>query len=60
MPGIESRAPERTDTSSGSSGSPRRAAGALLEPGDAVGDLLRQACGLGAAGAHERDARLRA
>ena len=35
-----------------------RAAGALLEAGDALGHLLRQAGRLGAARVHERDARL--
>ena len=34
MPGIEARAPERTDTSSGRSGSPKRAPIDALDPGE--------------------------
>ena len=47
MPGIESRAPERTETSSGSVGSPSRRPARCLEARDAVGDLLGQPGGLG-------------
>jgi hypothetical protein len=40
MPGIDSRAPERTETSSGSFGVAEPLAGPLLEPRQGGGDLL--------------------
>ena len=52
MPGIDSRAPERTETSSGSSSSPRRLAGALLQALERLGDLLGHPVGLGLALVH--------
>ena len=39
IPGIDTRAPERTETSSGSAASPKRLAGHRLDMGDALGDL---------------------
>ena len=42
MPGIEARAPERTETSSGRSGSPNLAPIASSMPASAVGDLRLQ------------------
>ena len=42
MPGIEARAPERTETSSGRSGSPKPRADRLLDAGQRVGDLRLQ------------------
>ena len=40
MPGIETRAPERTETRSGLSASPNRAPSARSSAASAVGDLL--------------------
>ena len=42
MPGIEARAPERTETSSGLSGSPKLGADRLLDRGQRRGDLVLQ------------------
>ena len=43
IPGIETAAPERTETSSGSPGSPKRLPGLLLQARDVIGDLLLEA-----------------
>ena len=40
IPGIDSRAPERTETSSGSSGRAEPLPGLLLEPAERLRDLL--------------------
>ncbi len=52
IPGIDSRAPERTDTSSGSVGVAEAPAGALLRRASAGGDLLGEPVGEPAAGVH--------
>ena len=57
MPGIDSRAPERTETSSGSLGVAELLAGALLERRQRLVDLLVEALGE-AVLAHVGDARL--
>ena len=43
MPGIETRAPDRTETSSGFGGSPNIAVGRALDMRDAMRDLIGQA-----------------
>ena len=58
IPGIDSRAPERTDTSSGSSGSPSDLPARSSRRRERVRDLLLEAGGLLAAGRHVGDARL--
>ena len=42
MPGIDTRAPERTDTSSGRLRVAQREPGILLQPGEVLEDLLPQ------------------
>ena len=46
MPGIDSRAPERTETSSGSSASPSRLPACSSSRAERLGDLLVEALGL--------------
>ena len=58
MPGIDSRAPERTETSSGSSGSPSCLPVGGLEARERLVDLLVEPVGQLAAGLHVRDAGL--
>ena len=52
IPGIETAAPQRTETSSGAAASPSLPAAALLERRERAVDLLLQALGPGAAGVH--------
>ena len=59
MPGIDSRAPERTETSSGSSRVAQPLVRVLLEPLDGVRHLRVQPLGERLARVHVRDARLR-
>ena len=49
IPGIETAAPERTETSSGSSRVAEALAGPLLEPRDVLGDLVLEPLDLAAA-----------
>ncbi len=58
IPGIDTRAPERTETSSGCLGIAEHLAGALLERGQRLVDLLGQAVGQLATGLHVGDAGL--
>ena len=58
IPGIENGAPERTETSSGSTSSPRRLPMSASSAVRAVGDLVHQAVGQRVAGGHVGVARL--
>ena len=58
IPGIDSRAPERTDTSSGSSPSPKRLPACCSSRPSASATWSAIPVGLGAVGAHVLDARL--
>ena len=58
MPGIDSRAPERTDTSSGSSSSPSFLPACVLQPRQRLVDLVLEPVRLGPVGLHVGHARL--